>query len=100
MLLFIVIAVIFLLLVVFDSKSTDTKNTLTFELPHKIIINDRPEMSLVEREHRRRKLLNECFKIGFYAREQLREKQSEDYKLSLTSYSYPKKYVSSRKQIR
>lgn len=54
---------------------------ITLELPREVVINHRPEMTLLEREKRRRRLLNDIFKIGFYSRECLEAKHRADKKL-------------------
>ena len=59
---------------------------ITFELPAEILLAHRPEMTLYQREKRRRKLMNDVFKLGFYSREAFESKQQEDEKLVNTPY--------------
>ncbi len=62
---------------------------LTFKIPREIIANDRPNaMPVLERERRRRRLLQEVFQTGFYTRELLENKHREDKVLEATPYSY------------
>lgn len=70
---------------------------LKFKLPREIIANDRPEiMEVAEREKRRRKIINQAFQAGFFAKQLLLAQQEEDRALAAQPYKYlglNKKYV-------
>ncbi|HOX41803.1 MAG TPA: hypothetical protein PK263_06500 [bacterium] len=59
-----------------------------FQIPRAVSANHRPSMPLEEREKRRNKLINEIYRMGFIARDQLEVKQREDRNLQNTPYSY------------
>ena len=67
-------------------KQRPKDDLLVFHIPNDIIANHRPAMSLNEREVRRRRILNEVFKLGFAAREEYEKKQMRDKDLADTPY--------------
>lgn len=71
-----------------EEKSSERKENIeiVLSLPREIVANDRPTMSLMERERRRRKLLEQVYLLGTWHANNFNTLDKKDRELASSPY--------------